>query len=469
MKISIFGTGYVGLVSGACLAEVGHHVVCMDVDPVKIDKLKAGILPIWEPGLDSLIERNVIEGRLHFTTDAAHAVQHGQVQFIAVGTPPNEDGSADMQYVLAVAESIATHMSGYRVIVNKATVPVGTADKVIATIRNVLTTRFDGGLPHRSAYHNGEVETVIASEVRQSMPTFDVVSNPEFLKEGAAINDFLRPDRIIIGAESERAQGVMRELYEPFNRNHNRTIFMDVRSAELTKYAANAMLATKISLMNEMANLAEHLDADIELVRKGIGADPRIGYQFIYPGCGYGGSCFPKDVQALVHTAKQIGYDAQLLQAVELVNNQQKTTMFAKLARHFDGEAQLKGRTIAVWGLAFKPNTDDMRAAPSRTLMEALWQAGATVQAFDPVAMKEAARIYGQQDGLSLCPDKYAALKGADVLVICTEWQQFRVPDFAEMEARMRRKVIVDGRNLYEPLKLQAEGWTYLSVGRATT
>lgn len=449
MKLSIFGTGYVGLVSGACLAEVGHNVVCMDVDPDKIDKLKAGILPIWEPGLEALVERNVKDGRLHFTIDVTQAVQHGQVHFIAVGTPPDEDGSADMQYVLAVAESIAAHMTDYCVIVNKSTVPVGTADQVRLAVAAVLAG--------------------IAPQTMGQTPTFDVVSNPEFLKEGAAVNDFLKPDRIIIGTESERALALMRELYEPFNRNHDRTIFMDVRSAELTKYAANAMLATKISFMNEMANMAEHLGADIEQVRKGIGADSRIGYQFIYPGCGYGGSCFPKDVQALAHTAQQIGYDAQLLQAVEAVNNRQKATLFAKLARHFGGAAHLQGKTIAVWGLAFKPNTDDMRAAPSRIVMEALWQAGATVQAFDPVAMKEAARIYGQQAGLTLCPDKYAALKDADALVICTEWQQFRAPDFDEMEARMRSKVIVDGRNLYEPQRLQAEGWTYLSVGRATT
>jgi UDPglucose 6-dehydrogenase len=444
MKLSIFGTGYVGLVSGACLAEVGHDVVCMDVDPVKIDKLKAGILPIWEPELEALVERNVKEGRLHFTTDAAQAVQHGQVQFIAVGTPPDEDGSADMQYVLAVAESIARHMTDYRVIVNKSTVPVGTASRVQARVAEILSSR---GADF----------------------AFDVVSNPEFLKEGAAVNDFLKPDRIIIGSASERAQAVMRELYEPFNRNHDRTIYMDVRSAELTKYAANAMLATKISFMNEIANLAERLGADVEQVRKGIGADPRIGYHFIYPGCGYGGSCFPKDVQALAHTAQQIGYDAQLLQAVEAVNNHQKTTLFAKLAQHFGGEAQLKGKTIAVWGLAFKPNTDDMRAAPSGTLMNALWRAGAKAQAFDPVAMKEAARIYGPNVNLTLCVDKYAALQDADALVICTEWQQFRAPDFAEMAAHMRSKVIVDGRNLFQPHKLQAQGWVYLSVGRSAT
>lgn len=444
MNISIFGTGYVGLVSGTCLAEVGHHVVCMDVDPVKIEKLKTGILPIWEPGLEALLERNVAEGRLHFTTDAAHAVQHGQVQFIAVGTPSDEDGSADLQYVLAVAESIARQMQDYRVIVNKSTVPVGTADKMQARVAQVLAAR----------------GVKIA---------FDVVSNPEFLKEGAAVNDFLKPDRIIVGTESERAQALMRELYEPFNRNHERTIFMDVRSAELTKYAANAMLATKISFMNEMANLAERLGADIEEVRKGIGADPRIGYHFIYPGCGYGGSCFPKDVKALAHTAQQVGYNAQLLQAVEAINDTQKTTLFSKLAAHFGSEAQLGGKTIAVWGLAFKPNTDDMREAPSRTLMETLWQSGAIVQAYDPVAMKEAERIYGKHASLTLCGDKYAALQGADSLVICTEWQQFRVPDFAEMATRMRSKVIVDGRNLYQPRKLQAEGWTYFSVGRTAT
>ena len=447
MKLSIFGTGYVGLVSGACLAEVGHDVVCMDVDPAKIDNLKAGILPIWEPGLEALVEHNVKEGRLHFTTDAAHAVQHGQVQFIAVGTPPDEDGSADMQYVLNVAKSIATHMTDYTVIVNKSTVPVGTADQVSATIASVIASAAWLSTP----------------------PGFDVISNPEFLKEGAAVNDFLKPDRIIIGTESEKAKAIMRELYEPFNRNHERTIYMDVRSAELTKYAANAMLATKISFMNEMANLAEHLGADIEQVRKGIGADPRIGYQFIYPGCGYGGSCFPKDVQALAYTAQQIGYDAQLLQAVEAVNNRQKSTLYTKLAHHFGGEAQLEGKTIAVWGLAFKPNTDDMRAAPSRTLMEALWKAGAKVRAFDPVAMKEAARIYGPNASLTLCPDKYAALQDADALVICTEWQQFRAPDFEEMQTRMQSKVIVDGRNLYQPLKLQAESWNYISVGRSST
>ena len=444
MNISIFGTGYVGLVTGACLAEVGHNVICMDVDPVKIEKLKDGIMPIWEPGLEVLVRRTVSEGCLQFTTDANYAVQHGQVLIIAVGTPPsNEDSSADLQYVLDVANMISIHMQNYKVIVNKSTVPVGTADKVQASVSQGLAER--GGVAI----------------------SFDIVSNPEFLKQGAAIDDFLKPDRIIVGTESERAQTLMRELYEPFNRNHERTIFMDVRSAELTKYAANAMLATKISFMNEMANLAERLGADIEEVRKGIGSDPRIGYNFIYPGCGYGGSCFPKDVKALVHTAQQVNYDAQLLHSVEKINSIQKTTLFTKLAVHFGGESQLDGKIIAVWGLAFKPNTDDMREAPSRTLMEALWQSGAIVQAYDPVAMEKADRIYGKHTSLTLCDDKYTALQGADAVVICTEWQQFCVPDFSEMAARMRSKVIVDGRNLYQPQKLLAEGWTYFSVGRA--
>lgn len=443
MKLSIFGTGYVGLVTGACLAEVGHDVVCIDIDHVKIEQLRQGKLPIWEPGLDALVERNVSEGRLHFTTDVEFAVTHAEVQFIAVGTPPDEDGSADLKYVTTVAQSIAHYMRGYKVIINKSTVPVGTADKVMDAVKLVLAKRGS----------DAQLE-------------FDVVSNPEFLKEGAAVGDFLKPDRIVIGTTSERARQRMRELYEPFNRNHERTIFMDVRSAELTKYAANAMLATKISFINELANMAELLGADIEEVRKGIGADPRIGYHFIYPGCGYGGSCFPKDVQALERTATQIGYQADLLKAVEKVNNRQKTLLFAKLASHMGGVEALSGKTIAVWGLAFKPNTDDMRAAPSRTLIESLWQVGARVQAFDPVAMTEVARIYGERPDLTLMKDKYAALVGADALVICTEWQQFRAPDFDEMQSRLLRKLIVDGRNLYGPLKLRAAGWTYDPVGR---
>ena len=441
MKLTIFGTGYVGLVTGACLAEVGHSVVCIDVDHGKIDKLKAGIIPIWEPGLEPIVTRNVAEGRLRFATDVEEAVQHAEVQFIAVGTPPDEDGSADLQYVLAVAESIARHMPRYRVVVNKSTVPVGTADKVQAKIEQILAER-------------GE-----------AIP-FDVVSNPEFLKEGAAVGDFLKPDRIIIGTRSARAQERMRELYEPFNRNHDRTQFMDVRSAELTKYAANAMLATKISFMNELANMAELLGADIEEVRKGIGADPRIGYHFIYPGCGYGGSCLPKDVQALGRSADQIGYDAPLLKAVEAVNNRQKTTLFTKLARHFGGAEALRGKTIAVWGLAFKPNTDDMREAPSRSLLAALWQAGARVQAHDPVAMPEARRLFGERADLQLVDTPMAALQGADCLAIVTEWQSFRVPDFDAVRAALSDPVIFDGRNLYEPAVVARHGLRYVSIGR---
>jgi UDPglucose 6-dehydrogenase len=441
MKISIFGAGYVGLVSAACLAEVGHPVMCVDVDPAKISKLNSGIIPIWEPGLEPLLVRNVKGGRLQFTTDVPSAIAFGQVQMIAVGTPSDEDGSADMQFVLAVAREIASHMVDYKVIVNKSTVPVGTADEVQLLVQQMLDDR-------------GQVLD------------FDVVSNPEFLKEGAAVNDFLKPDRIIVGSERERAKAIMRELYEPFNRNRERTIFMDVRSAELTKYAANAMLATKISFMNEMANLAEHLGADIEQVRKGIGSDPRIGHHFIYPGCGYGGSCFPKDVRALAHVAHRVGFEAKLLHAVESVNQYQKGTLFQKLAAYFGGSDLLRDKTIAVWGLSFKPNTDDMREAPSRTLIELLWQHGASVHAYDPIEMEEAKRIYGARADLVLCADQYAALQDADALVICTEWQQFRVPDFSEMELRMRAKVIIDGRNLYRPQKLREAGWVYISVGR---
>ena len=441
MNLSIFGTGYVGLVTGACLAEVGHKVVCIDIDHEKINNLNTGVLPIWEPGLEALVERNVAEGRLQFSTDIVHGVEHAEIIFIAVGTPPDEDGSADLQYVLAVSESIARNMTAYRVIINKSTVPVGTADKVKAKVSQVLAER-------------GE-----------EIP-FDVVSNPEFLKEGAAVGDFLKPDRIVVGTDSAHVRERIRELYEPFNRNHERTMFMDVKSAELSKYAANAMLATKISFMNELANIAELLGADIEEVRKSIGADPRIGYHFIYPGCGYGGSCFPKDVQALERTASQIGYDAQLLKAVDTINHRQKNTLFLKLVAHFGGEENLKGKTIALWGLAFKPNTDDMREAPSRTLLEALWQAGASVQAFDPVAMNEAERLYGNRPDFTLAQNKYAALDGADALAICTEWQQFRAPDFDEMQNRLNTKTIVDGRNLYLPEKLRAEGWSYYSIGR---
>jgi UDPglucose 6-dehydrogenase len=441
MKITIFGTGYVGLVTGACLADVGHKVLCMDLDEGKIARLKQGHIPIWEPGLEAIVSRNMAEGRLLFSTDAAEAVAHADIQFIAVGTPPGEDGSADLQYVLAVAKSIASHMGGYKLIVNKSTVPVGTADKVSQRVSQVLAER------------------------AQALP-FDVVSNPEFLKEGSAVADFQKPDRIIVGTESAQAKALMQELYEPFNRNHQRTLFMDVKSAELTKYASNAMLAARISFMNELANLSELLGADIEEVRRGMGADPRIGYQFIYPGCGYGGSCFPKDVRALERMAHEQGYEAQMMSAIEAINNRQKHRLFDKLAAQLGGVDKLQGQTIALWGLAFKPNTDDMREAPSRTLMESLWQAGARVQAFDPVAMEETHKIYGERADLLLTKDKYAALAGAQALVICTEWQQFRAPDFDEMATRLATKTIVDGRNLYSPDKLQAEGWTYLSIGR---
>lgn len=439
MKITIFGTGYVGLVTGACLADVGHHVLCMDVDQGKIDKLRNGQIPIYEPGLESIVKHTVEAGRLVFTTDTEEAVAHGVLQFIAVGTPPDEDGSADLQYVTAVAKSIGQYMDDYKVVVDKSTVPVGTGDKVKAAVRAGLDKR---GL---------ELE-------------FDVVSNPEFLKEGAAINDFMKPDRIIIGTDSERAMELLHEVYYPFNRSHDRMIFMDIRSAELTKYAANSMLATKISFMNEIANLAERLGADIENVRRGIGSDPRIGYHFIYPGCGYGGSCFPKDVQALARTARDCDYDSRLLNAVEAVNNAQKHVLFDKISHYFNGD--LKGKVVAVWGLAFKPNTDDMREAASRALMQDLWNAGASVQAFDPEAMEETQRIFGDQPALTLCGTKEQALKGADVLAICTEWKEFRSPDFEAIAAALKEPVVFDGRNLYEPEMLERHGMIYYAIGR---
>ncbi len=439
MKITLFGTGYVGLVTGACLAEVGNEVVCVDIDAEKIRRLQQGEIPIYEPGLEELVRGNAAAERLRFTTDAAEGVAHGLFQFIAVGTPPDEDGSADLQHVLAVAETIARHMDGYRVVVNKSTVPVGTADRVRERIRAVLAER------------GVEVE-------------FDVVSNPEFLKEGAAVEDFMRPDRIIVGTDNPRTTELLRALYAPFNRNHDRLIAMDIRSAELTKYAANAMLATKISFMNEMANLAERLGADIEQVRIGIGSDPRIGYHFIYPGCGYGGSCFPKDVKALERTAREVGYSARLLQAVEAVNEDQKRVLFGKIRAHFGGE--LAGRTIALWGLAFKPNTDDMREAPSRTLMEALWAAGARVRAYDPAAMGEARRLYGERPDLVLCRDPYEALEGADALAVVTEWRVFRSPDWEAVRARLRQPVVFDGRNLYDPRTLARAGFVHHAIGR---
>ncbi|WP_296062141.1 UDP-glucose/GDP-mannose dehydrogenase family protein [uncultured Amphritea sp.] len=439
MKVTVFGIGYVGLVQAAVLAEVGHDVCCVDVDAQKVENLKNGIIPIYEPGLTPLVQSNYEAGRLLFTTDAKAAVEFGEIQFIAVGTPPDEDGSADLQYVQAVAKTIATYMPEPRIVIDKSTVPVGTGDKVKATIADTLAAR------------GAHIE-------------FHVVSNPEFLKEGAAVSDCMRPDRIVIGTESDHVKDVMTELYAPFNRNHDRIIFMDIRSAELTKYAANCMLATKISFMNEMANIAEMVGADIENVRNGIGSDERIGYHFIYPGCGYGGSCFPKDVQALVKTSEQIGYDSQILKAVESVNAKQKTKLFELINRHFNGD--LAGKTVALWGLSFKPKTDDMREASSRVLMELLWNAGAKVQAFDPEAMEETQRIYGSRADLNLMGTKEAALNGADMLVICTEWQSFRAPDFDLIKAQLSEPVIFDGRNLYDPQRLEDRGISYYAIGR---
>ena len=439
MRLTIFGSGYVGLVTGACLADVGHEVTCVDVDQAKIDRLRKGDVPIYEPGLSAVIHRALAGGTLKFTTDALTAITGAEVQFITVGTPSDETGAADLRHVLAVAKTIAETADTSKIVVVKSTVPVGTCELVRAALDSV--ERY------------GKVE-------------HEVVSNPEFLKEGSAVSDFMRPDRIIVGANTERARSIMHQIYEPYVRNHERTIYMDVRSAELTKYAANAMLATKISFINEIANLAERLGADIEQVRRGIGADQRIGYHFIYPGAGYGGSCFPKDVQALAQSAQGVGYDTPLINAVEAVNLRQKRVLFEKLMEEL-GEVQ--GRTIAVWGLAFKPNTDDIRQAPSRTLIEALWEAGANVQAFDPVAAKEFLRAYSDRGGeLVLSTDKYAALDGADALVVCTEWQQFRAPDFDEMALRLNRRLIVDGRNLYVPERMGSIGWTYLSIGRQT-
>lgn len=439
MKVTVFGTGYVGLVTGTCLADVGHDVLCVDIDQKKVDNLKNGIIPIFEPGLDSIVKQAVANGLLNFTTDMDQAVQHGELQFIAVGTPSDEDGSADLQYVVAVAKTIGQRMSSYKVVINKSTVPVGTAEKVSDALESELKAR---------GVH---------------IP-YDVVSNPEFLKEGAAINDFMKPDRIVVGTDSENAEKLLRELYAPFNRNHDRMIFMDVRSAELTKYAANALLATKISFINEMANLAERLGADIEQVRNGIGADPRIGYHFIYPGCGYGGSCFPKDVKALINIAKNVDYKASLMESVDAVNQLQKSKLFGYINKHFGGD--LKGKTFALWGLSFKPNTDDMREAPSRVLMEALWAAGAKVQAYDPVAMDETQHIYGLRDDLKLVGTKEAALEKADALVICTEWKIFRAPNFELIKSTLVNNVIFDGRNLYEPERMIEHGFEYYAVGR---
>ena len=439
MNITVFGIGYVGLVQAAVLADAGHHVICVDVDKTRVENLKKGIIPIYEPGLTPIVEENYKDGRLEFTTDAKVGIEHGNIQFIAVGTPPDEDGSADLKYVLAVAETIATHMNNSKIIIDKSTVPVGTADKVSEKVAEVL-------------------------KQRGVSIDFHIVSNPEFLKEGSAVLDCQKPDRIVVGTDNDDVADTLHELYAPFNRNHDRMIIMDVKSAELTKYAANCMLATKITFMNEMANIAEKLGADIEAVRQGIGSDSRIGYQFIYPGCGYGGSCFPKDVQALIRTADSIGYEAEMLKSVEAVNYRQKEKLFTKINKHFNDD--LKGKTIALWGLSFKPNTDDMRDAPSRVLMEALWAAGATVQAFDPEAMPESQRIYGQRDDLKLMGTQEAALQDADALVLVTEWQQFKSPDFDHIIELLKTPVIFDGRNQYEPKRLAAKGITYYSIGR---
>lgn len=443
MKVTVFGIGYVGLVQAAVLSEVGHDVCCVDVDARKIEQLKLGDIPIFEPGLRPLVRENYEAGRIVFTTSAQQGVEFGEIQFIAVGTPPDEDGSADLKYVLSVANDIGRYMSSPKIVIDKSTVPVGTADKVAETISAVLKSR-------------------------DRPMSFSVVSNPEFLKEGAAVSDCMRPDRIVVGLrpgdDATAIQEKFRDLYAPFNRNRDRMIFMDARSAELTKYAANCMLATKVSFMNEMANIAEKVGADIEYVRQGIGSDERIGYHFIYPGCGYGGSCFPKDVQALEHSAEVIGYQPQLLQAVEAINKRQKTKLTRYIQEYFGDE--LEGKTIALWGLSFKPKTDDMREAPSRALMDGLWASGVKVQAFDPEAMEECQRLYGSRDDLSLMGTKEAALQNADALVICTEWQNFKAPDFDAIKAALTAPVIFDGRNLFEPERMKAKGFVYYAIGR---
>jgi UDPglucose 6-dehydrogenase len=439
MRITVVGSGYVGLVSGACLADMGNDVLCLDVDAAKVEKLRQGHVPIFEPGLDALIQRNSAAGRIRFTTDVAESVRHGEVQFIAVGTPPGEDGSADLSHVLAAARSIGRHLDHYAVIVDKSTVPVGTADKVRAAVQEELSRR-------------------------GSTQSFAVVSNPEFLKEGAAVDDFLKPDRIVVGSDDERATAVMRQVYLPFQRNHERMIVMDVRSAELTKYAANAMLATRISFMNELANLAEKLGADIELVRRGIGSDPRIGYHFLYAGTGYGGSCFPKDVRALQRTADETGMKLRILEAVEDVNERQKNRLLEKISARFGDD--LSGMRFAVWGLAFKPNTDDMREAPSRIILQGLVDRGGSVVAYDPVAREEAARVLGDMPRVGYADSPMAALQDADVLLIVTEWKEFRSPDFEAIRATLRHPVIFDGRNMYEPAIVRASGLEYHAIGR---
>jgi UDPglucose 6-dehydrogenase len=439
MKITIYGAGYVGLVSGSCLADVGNEVLCVDVNAERVAALNEGEIPIFEPGLSGVIKRNVESGRLRFTTDVVEAVAHGELQFVAVGTPPAADGSADLKYVLEVARTIGQHMTDFRVVVNKSTVPVGTADQVNAAIANELKQR------------------------GKEIP-FSVASNPEFLKEGDAVSDFMKPDRIVIGTSESRAENLLRELYAPFNRNHDRVFAMDVRSAELTKYAANAMLATKISFMNEMANIAECVGADIEHVRLGIGSDSRIGYSFIYPGCGYGGSCFPKDVRAVEQTARANGYAPRILPAVDAANEAQKEVLFSKIKNHFGESGELRDKIIAVWGLAFKPNTDDMREASSLVLIRALLEAGATVRAHDPESMPVARAMVGE--GVKFCDDPYTALEGADVLAIVTEWKTFRSPDFARIKTALAEPVVFDGRNLYDPAVVSAAGLEYHAIGR---
>ena len=444
MKVSIFGTGYVGLVTGTCFAEMGNDVLCVDIDKAKVDALRNGHIPIFEPGLEDLVTANVAKQNLQFSTDTAAGVDHGDIIFIAVGTPEDEDGSADLQYVLSVASSIGQHMTSTKVIVDKSTVPVGTADQVKATVAQALADR--------------------GSDL-----TFHVVSNPEFLKEGAAINDFMKPDRVVIGSDSDEAARLLEQLYAPFNRNHDKIVHMDVRSAELTKYAANVMLAARISLMNEFANLADRLGADIEAVRRGIGTDPRIGYNFIYAGTGYGGSCFPKDVKALIHTADNVGYDAKITRSVEAVNAVQKRTLFDKLMAHFDGD--ITGRTFALWGLAFKPNTDDMREAPSETLITLLTDAGAHIRAYDAEAAETAQRLFAANDKLTICANSVETLTDAndapaDALLIVTEWNEFRNPDFALLKKALKQPVIFDGRNLYDPEQLARLGFSYYSIGR---
>jgi UDPglucose 6-dehydrogenase len=440
VEITIFGSGYVGLVTAACFAESGNSVLCVDIDQAKVAKLQKAQVPFYEPGLAELVSSNVADGRLRFTTSAEEGVAHGLFQFIAVGTPPSEDGSADLNHVLAVARSIGKHISDYRVVVTKSTVPVGTSEKVDAAIRKELASR-------------------------KAAIEFDVVSNPEFLKEGAAVDDFNKPDRIVVGSNTSKASELMRALYTPFNRNHDRLLVMDVRSAELTKYAANAMLATKISFMNELANLSEKLGTDIEKVRIGIGSDPRIGFHFIYPGCGYGGSCFPKDVKALVRTAQDTGFEPALLQAVEHVNNHQKNVMFAKLKAQL---GTLKGKTVAIWGLSFKPKTDDMREAPSRNLIDAILADGGRVQAYDPVAIEEARHLYAGRSDISFSPSAEQATAGADALAIVTEWRIFQSPNFRQLKTLMKQPLIIDGRNLYDPGFMKQTGFTYFSIGRPT-